>query len=92
MLEEQDIIEQWEVLTLLDFVSKLGLESELKEMYPQCKKLHEVYNYISSDEETIKAILIKLPDLYTMDYIECVKEKYSYWLIKQIKNKGIKDE
>lgn len=88
-LHSDDIIEEWEVLTLLDFLNKVGFKEECKKRNPEVKDIMdgEIYDHITSDEDEISALLDEDHNLWTMTFISDRHD--GYWIIRKIKNREI---
>lgn len=83
VLHTDDIAEEFEVNTLLDFISKVGFKEELHKKYPKVDLGNgDIYDHISSDQETIAELLDEDNRLWTMTFIE--NRNDGYWIIRRL--------
>lgn len=82
----EDVKEEYEVRTLLDFVHQLKEFKEvLQKKYPDVDiDSGDIYNHISSDEDEISEMLEADHRLWRIDFIEDRND--GYWTIKQLNN------
>ena len=83
VLHSDDIKEEFEVTTLIDFLNKVGFKEDLQKKYPKVDlESGDIYEHISSDEETIAELLDEDSRLWTMTFIEDRHD--GYWIIRQL--------
>jgi hypothetical protein len=90
VLHADDIIEEWEVGTFLDFINTLKIDKKLLlKKFKDVDDVDDIYDskYFRSDEDEIKDLLDEMPDTYTMMFIDDRHD--GYFVIRKIKNKQI---
>ena len=87
MIKTDDVINSWEVSSLLDFISQFKLEKYFLKVFKDKKDIQDIYesDYYDSDDYHIEEWLEQDKKLYTINEINDGSDCIEFWEINEVK-------